>query len=125
MALPFHCSPEPGEGNKIATSEFCPVEVLMLKDDFSVDATIAYWTAQHDRHKNKERQKGHAGSARRAAIITALRGRFSRLLATFTLLPSVLAMPSVANTFPTSFVDFSIRSMRRLSVSGLAGRAPL
>jgi len=97
----------------------------MLKDDFSVDATIAYWTAQHDRHKNKERQKGLAGSARRAAIITALRGRFSRLLATFTLLPSVLAMPSVANTFPTSFVDFSIRSMRRLSVSGLAGRAPL
>jgi hypothetical protein len=36
----------------------------MLKDDFAVNATIAYWTAQHKRQKNTERQKADARSAR-------------------------------------------------------------
>jgi hypothetical protein len=38
----------------------------MLKDDFSADATVAYWSAQHNRHTNAKLQKRQARSDRRA-----------------------------------------------------------
>jgi hypothetical protein len=38
----------------------------MVKNDLSIDATLAYWTAQHDRHMSAERQ---TSSARRGAAL--------------------------------------------------------